>query len=1091
MKELIGQRIDNFQIETLLGEGGMGAVFKATDVNLKRTVALKVMKPAYARDATFQQRFLQEAQSAARLKHDAIVQIFHFGNRQGKLYMAMTYIPGPTLGAYVRALHRKKQVILLSESLLLVAQIADALGYAHRQGVVHRDVKPDNVLLEKLDDSTHEELPIRAVVTDFGLAKLTESGVQTKTGAFMGTMPYMSPEQCRGRNIDGRSDIYSLGIMLYQLVTGRLPFADIKTPVDAAEKHIREIPPNPRELRPSLPESVESIVLRAIAKQANDRFQSGEEMAMALREAANVVPSNFETKIIAPSIPAVSLVTELLPDPTFISEMEVDSGLARPVAIDYLIIKSQEEAGRTVPLEKDILTIGRSKTNDIVLPGEGISRDHARIERTPSGWQLVDLNSSNGTWVLRSRLLADVPQEWKPGQVARIGSCYLQWQPAEGEQEDLTYQPGGVPSGATQILSMDGDLGVVVNPTNIEVEPGDTAEVQIELFHQGIQVDHFELRLEGISPEWVIFTSEPVRLLPHGQASLPLTISPPRDSQSQSGRYRYRLVIYSQTQQQDVATITGQLTVGTFAQFSTDAQPTQFVNGGTSRISIHNKGNSPATFTITGQDSANAILFLTTQGTVTINAGQSTDVLLKIHPRIRPFTGRVKSHSFQIEIAPKAGRKESKQGILEVHPRIPNWVLAMLPLLAILCCIVAGFAATYWNNNNLNTQSKAEAATATAVYVQQVALSQMTADASATFAASDDDGDGLNNDDEAQMGTDPNNPDSDADGLLDGEERVWGTNPIVVDTDGDTLPDGREVNELKTSPINIDTDGDGQPDNVDPDPGKVPTPTPLPTEAPEPTVPLPPSTEPTFAPTPTPSTTPTVPPTGTPTLIPTDTPTLMPADTPTLMPASQDWNHTVNLLNNRTVYYLRLKEPGQITVNANWTGQQTLAIIINGPGRQGYFAREDGSSPLSASYNVNASDFASGDTWRVTIANFGDNRAEGTITISYPGGSSSGNFTDSFVAQPSSGSVVHVLVLEANGRIDTEAIWNGNPASLALIINGPGQVGYYAREDGSSPLSVNYNVTLTDFGFGDYWRVSFITFSQTNGVDASISLIYP
>ncbi|MCP4424477.1 MAG: serine/threonine protein kinase, partial [Chloroflexi bacterium] len=281
MNNLIGQQIDNYRIETLLGEGGMGAVYRARDVNLNRLAALKVMNRRLAKDPEFQRRFLQEAQAAARLKHSSIVQIYHFSNRQGLLYMAMAFVPGQTLGTYIRRLKESQRVILLPESLTLTAQIAEALGYAHRQGVVHRDIKPDNVMLEALDVADREGEPaIRAVVTDFGLAKLLEGGMETQTNTIMGTLPYMSPEQCRGRNIDGRSDIYSLGILLFQLVTGRLPF-EIKSIGDAAEKHIRQQPPSPLDIRPELPAAVAVIVLKAIAKRPEDRFQTGEELARA------------------------------------------------------------------------------------------------------------------------------------------------------------------------------------------------------------------------------------------------------------------------------------------------------------------------------------------------------------------------------------------------------------------------------------------------------------------------------------------------------------------------------------------------------------------------------------------------------------------------------------------------------------------------------------------------------------------------------------------------------------------------------------------------------------------------------------------
>ena len=286
MTNFIGKRLDHFRVDMLLGEGGMGSVYRAFDVNLARPVALKVMHSHLTRQEEFQQRFLQEAQAAARLSHPAIVDIYHFGRKQDRLYMAMEYVEGDSLGAYIGHLYRNNQIIRLDETLDLLAQVADGLAYAHRQGVVHRDIKPDNILIKVQDDPVHDgQSNLRAMVTDFGLAKLREGGVQTVTGTLMGTLAYMSPEQCAGEELDGRSDIYSLGIVLYQLSTGRLPF-NIKSPTDAILKHMQEQPPPPSTLRPGLPLEVERIIVRALAKKPEDRFRTAGQMAATLRSAA-------------------------------------------------------------------------------------------------------------------------------------------------------------------------------------------------------------------------------------------------------------------------------------------------------------------------------------------------------------------------------------------------------------------------------------------------------------------------------------------------------------------------------------------------------------------------------------------------------------------------------------------------------------------------------------------------------------------------------------------------------------------------------------------------------------------------------------
>jgi len=200
----------------------------------------------------------------------------------------------------------------------------------------------------------------------------------------------------------------------------------------------------------------------------------------------------------------------------------------------------------------------------------------------------------------------------------------------------------------------------------------------------------------------------------------------------------------------------------------------------------------------------------------------------------------------------------------------------------------------------------------------------------------------------------------------------------------------------------------------------------------------------------------------------------------------------VGLLSNRTVYYLHLTAPGTISVHATWTGTQSgLALIINGPGQVNSYARSDGNSPTDVSYTVTPADFATGDNWRVSVASFGSGQAQGTVQITYPSGSSATPFTNQFVVAPGNGSEVNVLVLRGPGAIAAQANWTGVPANMALIINGPGQVGYFARNDGPSPLSVNYNVTPANFAAGDTWTVSLTSFNAGSNATGQINVTYP
>lgn len=727
---LIGQQIDNYRIDRLLGEGGMGAVYQAHDVNLARDVALKVMHRQFARQSEFQRRFMQEAQAAARLDHPSIVRIYNFGMREGFLYMVMEYIAGGTLGKYLKRLQQSQQVIRLNETLPILAQVADALDYAHRQGVVHRDIKPDNILLRALDQPDREgDPPIRAVVTDFGLAKLVEGGIQTQTGTFMGTLPYMSPEQCLGKELDGRSDIYSLGVLLYQLTTGQLPF-DIKSPTDAVMKHIKEVPPPPRKVRAGIPLPVEAVINQAIAKEPGDRFATGQALAQALRRVSANLTDEDVTQL-APPEKTVSLATQLLPAGTPAEPSRLGLDLtAMPGEARLLVARKGEEA-RAHPLDKQSLTIGRSADNDITLAAQGISRTHARIERAGDGWRITDLGSTNGTFLDDNRLLPDIPETWPAGQVVRIGDYFLRWQQVEGRTAPSptalgrTYEaarPAQQPAGGIQPASALGQLSVVVNPASVTVAAGSRADLQVELLNQGTTVDHFTVRLEGLPEEWVTFSQTTAQLLPGARTALSFSVQPPPDSRAAAGQHPYRIVVVSSSNQKEVAATSGQIIIQPFARFTIDARPTRLRNKGVCRITVQNEGNAEATYSVIGRDPADALRFSGQRGRLKLSPGEQGSFDLEIAPETRPWLGGSSHHAFEIQVATPAGEKQTQAGQLEVTPRIPTWLLSLALVSFVLLCLSAAALYAFVASRERDAAAIAEAGTATAVFAEAATL---------------------------------------------------------------------------------------------------------------------------------------------------------------------------------------------------------------------------------------------------------------------------------------------------------------------------------------------------------------------------------
>lgn len=264
----VGSRFAGHRIDAMLGRGGMGVVFRATDLMLDRTVALKLIGPHAAGSHDFRARFERECRLAAAIDHPHAVEIFHAGDEGGVLYLTMRYVDGVDLHKLLRSEGRLDP----PRAVGLLAQIASALDEAHRLGMVHRDVKPANVLIKRQSRRDH------AFLTDFGLTKLTLEESVTRTAAPLGTVDYVAPEQARGSVVDGRADVYSLGCVLFQMLTGDVVF-DRDSDLDKLWAHVHEPPPSLLSVRPDLPRELGEVLDRALAKDPAERPQSAGELA--------------------------------------------------------------------------------------------------------------------------------------------------------------------------------------------------------------------------------------------------------------------------------------------------------------------------------------------------------------------------------------------------------------------------------------------------------------------------------------------------------------------------------------------------------------------------------------------------------------------------------------------------------------------------------------------------------------------------------------------------------------------------------------------------------------------------------------------
>ena len=270
---LIGTTLDNrYEIVKRLGEGGMGVVYEARHVVLGKKFAIKILRSDLSNNKEIVERFIQEAKAASSIGHENIIEVTDFGyTPDGNLYFVMEFLNGESLDTILQ----RDGKLPIQRSLTILRQVALALNAAHKEGIIHRDLKPENIFIVNRKDGSQF-----VKVLDFGIAKVSQDGTGsklTRTGVVFGTPQYMSPEQAQGKKIDARSDIYSLGVVAYEMVTGRVPFTG-ESFMEIMTKHILDEPPPPSQFLPSIPKELENFILKCIAKKPEDRYQSMEEV---------------------------------------------------------------------------------------------------------------------------------------------------------------------------------------------------------------------------------------------------------------------------------------------------------------------------------------------------------------------------------------------------------------------------------------------------------------------------------------------------------------------------------------------------------------------------------------------------------------------------------------------------------------------------------------------------------------------------------------------------------------------------------------------------------------------------------------------
>ena len=401
----VGYTLGGYRIEEEIGQGKAARVYRAYQAQLDRWVALKVLKTSNAGDQEFLARFRREARAIAALRHPNILTIYDYGEEGGYAYIVMEHVPGGPLRVRLTG-----QPLEWPDAATLIIPVGRALAYAHSRGIVHRDVKPANILLANAD------WPLLA---DFGLVKVVGGpGTITQPGVSIGTPTYFSPEQAAGDEVDHRSDIYSLGILLFEVLTGHLPFEG-GTPFEAMIRRLREPPIPPRHLNPLITPQLQDITLRALAREPEERYPTMQAMVDELAKQ----PGATGRVAVQPSSTSWSADTT-----TRISEFSAVTG-------PHLIVVSTETTVCLPYPQKSEIFIGRVHPHTVPLPdvdlgpyggsSAGVSRRHARLTFGPAGWLLEDLGSTNGTFLNGVQVHPGQPGCVQSGDSIRCGQLML------------------------------------------------------------------------------------------------------------------------------------------------------------------------------------------------------------------------------------------------------------------------------------------------------------------------------------------------------------------------------------------------------------------------------------------------------------------------------------------------------------------------------------------------------------------------------------------------------------------------------------------------------------------------------------------
>lgn len=707
MTDLLGLMVQNYLLERQIGESNLSQLYLAHDYQAQKSAACKVAKANAAQIDLVQQLFLQEAAIGHQLHHPHILPVEAYGELQPEgadralPYLLMPYMAGGNVAQHRQHLAQQRQPIPTAEAVKLVYLVASALVVAHAQNIFHLDIKPENLLL-----ATPGNLAT-VMVADFGAQPV--AAPQQVGQPLLGTPAYMAPEQLAGNVGNAQSDIFALGVVLYELITGKRPFPG----TGQATVFLRQ--KEPISLA-DVPKSLQAVVQRSLAFAPEDRYPTAQLFADDLRQwllnqtseaAGGRIPQPgdpHQTRLIATNwLPPVTQwrgidFTERWHGGRFRFYIAHPDGRVdiKPISHETRIL----EIGRTAP-QNGAINGNRSPEIDfIILPDFHVSQRHAVLEQVGNGWLISDNYSTNGTFLEGEQLEPKKPVYWRGRTKVRIGPYILVWQAYDKfglslEQENDEYLQDEMrwrQLDDTQYwLSPHTETAfdVVLMPNEpLRLSPGGTAELSATISSQSPILERVELLIKELPPSWYTIAQTDLVPVAGYEQTVAIQIHPPKDG-VKAGRYTGQLVVYAPRTDEEHAPHLLTLEILPTDGNVFDLHPQTLDGAGQTQLTIWNTGNRPASYLVLARDPANGLEINPPKKTVVVPPGTQDAHSVSIQPAVRrPLLPPAKQLPYELRVGRSESELETVAGQVELKPLLPLWLLIVIPLLAVLLYLI-------------------------------------------------------------------------------------------------------------------------------------------------------------------------------------------------------------------------------------------------------------------------------------------------------------------------------------------------------------------------------------------------------------------